>query len=267
MKSHIIIVTGAASGLGRCLAQRFANQASAMLIADMNSAGLESLRAELVPHCQVAVVTGDLRQVQTQRSIVEQIHAWGGDLHLLVNNAGITHRSPIKDTDVKVFSEVMTVDWQAPVELTHSLLPAIVKVRGGIINIGSMAGWMPVPGRAAYCAAKAALAQFFEVLRLELKDQGVSVLNVYPSFLATNIEQHALGADGQRAQHRRTSVGRIRDADWMAGRIHRAWQHNKPWLFGDSLSAFGSILWRLWPAQYLRSVRRRFSEELAQSTS
>lgn len=262
MNENIVVVTGAASGLGRCLALRFARQASAVLIADMDHAGLESLRAELVPHCQVAVVTGDLRQAQTQRSIVEQLQTWDRGLHLLVNNAGITHRSPIKDTDVKVFSEVMTVDWQAPVELTHALLPALMKVRGGIINIGSMAGWMPVPGRAAYCAAKAALAQFFEVLRLELEADGIRVLNVYPSFLATNIESNALGADGKPARHARSTVGQVRDADWMAARIQRSWAKQQPWLFGDRLSVLGSLLWRIWPAQYLRSVRRRFAVEL-----
>ena len=107
-------------------------------------------------------------------------------------------------------AKVMAVDYQAPVEWTLALLPLLKKSRGQIVNISSMAGWMPVLGRAGYCAAKAALHQYFEVLRAELQDQGVAVLMVYPSFLDTPIEQNALGADGNKTPRARSTIGRKR---------------------------------------------------------
>ncbi|MFP3386548.1 SDR family NAD(P)-dependent oxidoreductase, partial [Tritonibacter sp. SIMBA_163] len=85
-----------------------------------------------------------------------------GGVDLLVNNAGITHRSLAADTDPAVLARVMTVDWEAPAALTLALLPDLRARGGGLINIGSMAGWMPVLGRAGYCSAKAAFGQFFE---------------------------------------------------------------------------------------------------------
>ena len=185
-----------------------------------------------------------------------------GRIDILINNAGITHRSPAAKTDPAVLKKVMAVDWQGPVDLTLLVLPMLKQTRGIIINIGSMAGWMPVPGRAAYCAAKSALAQFFEVLRLEVEADGIQVMNVYPSFLDTPIEKNALGTDGQPAGHARSTAGNIRSAAWMACRIHAAALLRKRWLFPDRLSAFASILWRVWPSLYIQLIRKRFSQEL-----
>jgi short-subunit dehydrogenase len=125
-----------------------------------------------------------------------------------------------------------------------------------------MAGWMPVPGRAAYCAAKSALTQFFEVLRLELEADGIHVLMVYASFIDTPIEQHALGKDGGIARHPRSMIGGMKSADKMAADIDAALQARRRWLMGESIARFGSLLWRLAPALFLRSVRKRFAGEL-----
>jgi short-subunit dehydrogenase len=156
----------------------------------------------------------------------------------------------------------MAVDWQAPVELCLSALPLLRESEGRIVNIGSMAGWMPVPGRAAYGAAKSALTQFFEVLRLELEGDGVRVLMVYPSFLETSIEANALGADGRPARHAQSRIGKQRDPDWMAERIIRATDDGKRWLYPDGLSRLGSLLWRLMPSAYLRLIKKQFEGEL-----
>ena len=185
-----------------------------------------------------------------------------GRLDLLVNNAGITHRSPAASTHPGVFRKVMAVDWQGPVELTLTALPLLRASRGQIICIGSMAGWMPVPGRAAYCAAKSALTQFFEVLRLELEADGIHILMAYPSFLDTPIEQHALGKDGKTARHPRSMIGDMKSADWMAVLIDQGLQQRKRWLLPEPVSRVGSLLWRIAPSLYLRQVRKRFAGEL-----
>ena len=171
-------------------------------------------------------------------------------------------RSPAARTEMKVFRQVMAVDWEAPVALTLGCLPLLRESGGCVVNIGSMAGWMPVLGRAGYCSAKAALTQFFEVLRGEVADQGIRVLMVYPSFLATPIETNALGFDGKPAAHARSSVGKVRSADWMAERILEALARGEKRLFPDRFTVFASLLWRLAPNTYHRLMRRRFAVEL-----
>ena len=259
---NIVLITGAASGLGWAITQSFFNRGDAIVLVDMNTELLTQREAKLNDAQRALCLSGDITDAAFREQILQATQDKFGRLDILINNAGITHRSLVQNTDPAVFDKIMAVDWQAPVHLACAALPLLVASRGGIINIGSMAGWMPVLGRAAYCSAKGALAQFFEVLRGEVKAQGVHILNVYPSFLDTPIEQNALGGDGKAAGHRRSTVGKTRGADWMAEKILTAWLARKPWLFPDPLSLFGSLLWRFWPAQYQRVMQRRFAVEL-----
>lgn len=165
-----------------------------------------------------------------------------GRLDLWINNAGITHRSPAHRTDPAVLRRVMAVDWQAPIELTPAALPLLWQVRGSIVTIGSMTGWMPLLGRAGYGAAKAALTQWFEVLRFETQDEGVHLLVVYPSFLDTPIERHALGADGAPAAPTRSTTGRVRSTEATVPATDRALARRARWLSPDPLARLGALL-------------------------
>lgn len=263
-----VLITGAASGLGWALAQAYLAAGDGVVLADRDEDLLRQREAELgdrfAGKAPVLISVCDVTDRQQLAALIFAVEKHFGQLDVLINNAGITHRSAAGKTDAAVLKKVMAVDWQGPIELTLLALPLLERSRGKIICIGSMAGWMPVPGRAAYCAAKSALAQFFEVLRLEVAAQGVSVLMVYPSFLETPIERNALGHDGQPAAHVRSTVGHIRNAEWMANKIIHAAQQGKPWLFTDRLASFGSILWRVWPSLYMRLIKRRFASELQQ---
>lgn len=262
----VTLITGAASGLGWAMAQHWYRAGHCLVLADINSEALQQRRRALGDDTRVHTVTVDVTQRQDLERLISETSDAFGRLDLLVNNAGITHRSPAASTDPSVFRKVMAVDWQGPVELTQLALPLLIQSRGAIVTIGSMAGWMPVPGRAGYCAAKGALTQFFEVLRLELESKGIHLLMVYPSFLDTPIEQNALGADGNRATHARSTIGGMGSADDMARMIDGALTRRKRWLLPEPVSRFGSLLWRIAPALYLRAVRRKFANDIAASS-
>lgn len=258
----VTLITGAASGLGWAMARHWHAVGHCLVLADIDAQGLTARAIELGDPDRVLTVTMDITQAIDIALLMKQVYERFGRLDLLVNNAGITHRSPAHQTDLAVFRKVMAVDWQGAVELTMAALPLLRESNGQIICIGSMAGWMPVPGRAAYCAAKSALTQFFEVLRLELEPDGIHILMVYPSFLDTPIENHALGRDGSITKHPRSMVGGMRSAEWMAELIDHGLQRRKRWILPEPVSRFGSLLWRIAPALYLRQVRKRFASEL-----
>lgn len=260
---RVFLITGAASGLGWAMARHWYQHGHQLVLADVDEEKLEQRRAELNDTDRVATLRADVTRQDDLQSLIALTEQRFGRLDVLVNNAGITHRSPAHRTDPAVFRQVMAVDWQAPVELSLLALPLLQRSQGSIVNIGSMAGWMPVPGRAAYGAAKSALTQFFEVLRLELEPQNVHVLMVYPAFLDTPIEQNALGADGLPAAHARTTVGRMSSAEETVTLIDRALQRRQRWLLPEPVSRFGSLLWRIAPSWYLAMVRRKFAGELA----
>lgn len=258
----VTLITGAASGLGWAMAQYWYRQGHCLVLVDRDEDGLERCRQTLTDAKRVLAVTADITSSADIERLLLALETTFGRLDLLVNNAGITHRSVTHRTDPAVFRQVMAVDWQATVELTLALLPLLQQSRGDIVTIGSMAGWMPVPGRAGYCAAKGALGQFFEVLRLELEPMGIHLLMVYPSFLSTAIERNALGADGGPARHPRSTAGGVTGAETMAAGIARALANRRRWLLPDRLSRFASLLWRLAPSLYLRLIGRRFAGDL-----
>ncbi|SEE36604.1 SDR family NAD(P)-dependent oxidoreductase [Pseudomonas anguilliseptica] len=258
---HTILITGAASGLGWELARAYHGQGCNLLLTDINAAGLSTRVNELGAE-RVIGLPGDITDPHLHQQLLQACSERFGRLDVLINNAGITHRSPTLHTDPAVFRKVMAVDYQAPVELPLSALPLLRRSRGQVIAIGSMAGWMPVLGRAGYCAAKSALGQFFEVLRAEIARDGIKMLLVYPSFLDTPIEQNALGGDGKQAQHGRSTIGQIRGADWMAAQILQAQVQGRERLFPDRGSWLASLLWRIAPGFYYRKMSARFAGEM-----
>jgi len=261
MKS--VLITGAASGLGWELSQVFFKRGDRVLLVDRDADGLNARATELNSD-RVLTLVCDLSDDAAIAAIATAVNDKLGALDILVNNAGITQRSLAAITQPGVMKTVMKIDWQAPMELALTLLPALYKTRGSIINIGSMAGWMPVPGRAGYCSAKSALAQFFEVLRMEEAANGIHILMVYPSFLDTPIEKNALGGDGGPARHARSTLGRIDSAGELAQNIVHALNQKKPRLFPNKFTLFASILWRIAPSLFQRLTLKRFAVELEQ---
>ncbi|MFY1053876.1 SDR family NAD(P)-dependent oxidoreductase [Ectopseudomonas khazarica] len=258
---RVVLITGAASGLGWQLARACHARGDALLLTDIDSQGLAA-RVDTLGTERVLGVPGDITDPALHEHLLETCRQRFGRLDVLLNNAGITHRSPTVRTTPAVFRKVMAVDYHAPLELTLAALPLLRESRGQVAAIGSMAGWMPVLGRAGYCAAKSALSQAFEVLRAEIGLDGIGLLLVYPSFLDTPIDRNALGADGQPARHARSTIGNVRSAEWMAEAILVALHQRRERLFPDRGSWLASLLWRLAPALYYRQMSRRFAGEL-----
>tara|TARA_B100000676_G_scaffold246343_1_gene249131 strand:+ start:443 stop:1240 length:798 start_codon:yes stop_codon:yes gene_type:complete len=261
-----VLITGAASGLGWALSQQAFALGHRVIMTDQNVV-LLAARADALASRDPARVTFralDVTDSEAISALVGWLEEKEGGLDILINNAGITHRSLAEKTNIEVLRKVMAVDWQAPVEMAVACLPLLRRGGGGIINIGSMAGWMPVLGRAGYCSAKSAMSQFFEVLRGEVAQQGVHILMVYPSFLDTPIETNALGHDGLPASHSRSTVGEIRTPEWMAERVFEAYYRKKKRLFPDRFTWFASLLWRLLPDLYQHMMVRKFAAELKQ---
>ncbi|WP_444890464.1 SDR family NAD(P)-dependent oxidoreductase [Microbulbifer sp. DLAB2-AA] len=258
------VITGAAGGLGwaitLCLAKKYRAE---FVLVDISTEKLRQRETQLRDlDVRVRIYTVDLSNYLAVEELVESLRNEYSRVDLLVNNAGITHRSLSTQTSSAVNRKVMAVNYHAPVELTQGMFAELKEASGCVVNISSMAGWMPVLGRAGYCAAKSALHQYFEVFREEVRNDGVSVLMVYPSFLATTIEQNALAGDGGQARHQRSTVGTVRSPEWMANQIMMALEKGRERWFPKDISLIGAYLYRLAPMTFLKQLRRRFRMEL-----
>ena len=141
-----VLITGAASGLGWALAKACHARGDDLLLTDIDAAGLAARVAEL-GSTRVQALAGDITEPALHGQLVEACRTAFGRLDVLINNAGITHRSPTLRTDPGVFRKVMAVDYHAPLELTLAAAGLLRESHGQVAAIGSMAGWMPVLGR------------------------------------------------------------------------------------------------------------------------
>ncbi len=251
----VVMVTGAAGALGSALVAHHVAGGATVVAADLQGVAEVAMTMPPGPG-RIVPVAGDLTDDDHLADLVDVVHRSGGALDLLVHSAGITQRSSATTTDMAVFDQVMAVNWRAPVALTRLTRHQLAQARGSVVVLGSMAGWMPVLGRSAYGASKAALSQFMEVWRHELADDGIDLVMVYPSFL-DSVMTDATGDTRPRSQ-----VGTPLPINEMVGHITAAVDTGERWVFPDRLARMSSILYRVAPGLYHRLMRERFSEEV-----
>jgi len=187
-----------------------------------------------------------------------------GGLDLLVNNAGISHRSLLMATDPAIIRRVMEVNFFGAMQMTHAALPHLKISRGAVAAVSSVAGLAPLYGRTGYAASKHALHGFFDSLRTELAPLGVGVTLVCPSFIATGIGTAALGGHGGTPTAARIATGGESDPDDIAERIVMAIATNRRLLLPDRTSRLAWWVSKLAPAFYARTMTHRVRAEFVQ---
>ncbi len=255
-----VVITGAAGGLGRALALRFAAAGARIAALDRDAAALETLAfPEGAAHLRLACEV--TREDDCLRAIGEARAAFGG-IDVLINNAGITHRSPFAATRTAVIRRVMEVNYFGALHCTHAALDDLVARRGMVIAISSVAGFAPLIARTGYAASKHALHGFFDSLRSEVEPLGVKVLLVCPSFIETGIEKNALAGDGEPARHAQAIVGKRTSPGAMAGEVFCAAREEKRLLLPDRVSRLAWWVSRLAPRFYERQMVKKLGREM-----
>lgn len=194
-----IIITGASEGIGRALAKAFAREKTKLALAARNEERLKSLQAEVEGlGARALVIPTDVTRVEDCKNLVDSTVAAFGGVDVLVNNAGGTMWTRFEDiTDLSIFERLMRLNYLGSVYCTYFALPYLKQSRGRLVAISSVAGITGVPTRTAYAASKHAMFGFFDSLRIELQDTGVTVTVVAPDYVLSEIHRRALGPDGQ----------------------------------------------------------------------
>jgi NAD(P)-dependent dehydrogenase (short-subunit alcohol dehydrogenase family) len=170
------LVTGATSGIGRAAAEALARQGAAVIVHGRDVTRGEAVASAIAAEGGKArFVAADLSQPGGMDELIEQ----AGPVDILVNNAGFSWFGPTEELDLATFEQLMVANVRAPYFLVAALAPAMVaRGSGSIINIGSMAGQVGMPGGAAYGATKAALAAMTRSWAAEFSPAGVRVNTV-----------------------------------------------------------------------------------------
>ncbi|MGB8298817.1 MAG: SDR family oxidoreductase [Polyangia bacterium] len=188
MAKQTALITGASAGLGREYARLFAKDGHDLVLVARRRDRLDELARELSATHGTActVMAADLATASAGRLIADQVRAAGLAIDFLVNNAGFGRRGFFAQLDVRPQLETIDVNVRALVELTHLFLPGMLeRKQGRILNIASMAGFVPGPFMATYYASKAFVISFTEALAGELHGTGVTVTASCPGPTAT----------------------------------------------------------------------------------
>jgi NAD(P)-dependent dehydrogenase (short-subunit alcohol dehydrogenase family) len=185
-----VMITGAASGIGRSLAQRLSRHGSPVAIADIDERGLKETEASL-PGPSLARVL-DVADAAAQREFAAQVRAWmPAPLAAVFNNAGVAVASSVADALPEDDDWLHAINFHGVVNGTRAFLPILLEQDdGAIVNTSSVFGLLGIPFQSAYCASKFAVRGFTDSLRQELRGTGVRAVTVHPGGITTNIARN-----------------------------------------------------------------------------
>lgn len=229
-RERVILVTGAASGIGRALSRQLGAAGASVGLVDYDEAGLERLHAELkTAGIRTALAAADVRKREEVRSAVASLTERLGPVDVLIPCAGICGFEMVDDLNVPQVEKILQINFLGVVYTIDAVLPSMLERRSGrIVGIASLAGVRAIPFEPTYCASKAALAAYLESLRPALRRRGVLVTTVFPGFVQTPL------LDGlMEAGQTKVPPGAI-DADTCARKIIAAVRRGKrvasfPW--------------------------------------
>lgn len=199
-------ITGASSGIGECLAYEFSRLGARVILSARNLSELERVAKrcrEITIHTDpdtIRIIPLDLSDSDTTMNTIRTALK-STQVDILVNNAGMSQRSTCLETceSLTVEKKVFELNVFGTFAATKAILPHFVaKKSGQIVVINSVSGLVGVPVRTSYCASKFALVGYFEALRAELAEYNISVTNIYPGYVRTNVSKNAINSEGSK---------------------------------------------------------------------
>jgi NADP-dependent 3-hydroxy acid dehydrogenase YdfG len=268
-----VVITGAASGIGRSLAQRLSGLGSPVAIADIDADGLKETAASLTGPVLTRVL--DVRDAADQRRFADEVRDWlPAPLAAVFNNAGVAVAATVLDAVPEDDDWLHEINFHGVVNGTRAFLPILVEQNEGVIvNTSSVFGLLGMPYQSAYCAAKFAVRGFTDALRQELRGTGVHAVNVHPGGITTNIARNA--------RVRKDPEGRGRTKEQMAAEfeamtmtspdkaaeiIHRGVERGKARILVGPDAYLFDALARIAPTRYYAVIDRLQSRLRARQT-
>lgn len=229
MSKKVVVITGASSGIGEALAKEYAKHGFQLVIAARRLEKLNDLAKalEIEYKTKVLCVKADVSVEEDCKQLMEAAAAQFGQINVLINNAGISMRATLEELDLDVLRKVMDVNYWGTVYCTKYALPYLLKAKGSVIGISSIAGFKGLPGRTGYSSSKFAMQGFLESLRIENMKRGLHVLIACPGFTASNIRNTALAKDGKSQSETPRDEQNMMTAEEVAVRVFKAATNKK----------------------------------------
>lgn len=258
----VVVITGASSGIGEALAKVAAQLNYNIVIAARKLDQLQRVQAECEAlGAKVLSLKVDVCVESECAILMENAIQTFGRIDVLINNAGISMRAMFKDCDLNVIKQVMDVNFWGTVYCTKFALPHLLKQKGTVVGVSSIAGIKGLPARTGYSASKFAMHGFLESLRIEHLKTGLKVLLACPGYTASNIRNAALNQHGNSQTESPYDESKLMPAEAVAKAIFKAVHKEKAYLY---LSTQGKLtLWlnKFFPIWLDRLVYKTVAKE------
>ncbi len=245
--NRAVIVTGAASGIGRAIATRFLNEGERVAAFDVDAAALEATRRESWPQAgeRFVAIAGDVSNAADAARAVAATRERFGRIDVLVNNAGITggpNATKLHETSVDDFDRVWGVNTRGVFLMCHAAIPHFLDQGAGtIVNIASVAGYVAFPGRAAYTVTKGAVVMLTRSIAVDYAAAGIRCNAVCPGMIDTPMTHWRLEQPDLRAQvNARIPQGDVGRVDDVANAVWFLASSEARYMNGSSLVVDGA---------------------------
>ncbi|WP_420151112.1 SDR family oxidoreductase [Spirosoma sp.] len=258
--NSVIWITGASSGIGEAIAIELAKgQNVKLILSARNEEALQQVAERTtLPASNVLVLPMDMREVRSMNEHVAQVLQQFNRIDYVFQNAGVTQRSSVVETDLAVYQQLMDINFLGAVALTKAVLPHMLTQKSGhFVVTSSVAGKLGTKQRSGYCASKHALHGFFDSLRAETYHAGLRVTMACPGYIRTDISMNALDASGRKhGKMDENQLNGIRPEEY-AEKLLRAVSQQKEEVYIGGREIAGIYLKRFLPGVLSRLLRNR----------
>lgn len=256
LENQTIWITGASSGIGAALTKQLSTIGAQLIISARRIEVLEKVKANCSSPEKIKLLQLDLKDHATFEAKTQEAINFFGRIDILINNGGISQRSLVKETELSVDKELMDVNYFGTIGLTKALLPHMLeRGKGHFAAVTSVTGLFESPYRSGYAASKHAIHGFYDSMRAELEDDGITVTLCAPGFVKTNVSINAVTGDGSKLGKMDDAQAKGISADVCAKSIIKAIA-NKRRLACIGRENYAVVVKRFFPGLFARIVKR-----------
>jgi short-subunit dehydrogenase len=263
LNDKTVIITGASSGIGKALAIEFAKRGANLVLGARQYVTLCEIAQSIEQQYNITAVAVQCDVVSETdcEHLIKQAVLTFGKIDVLVNNAGISMRALFNDTDIHVLKSLMEVNFWGMVYCTKYAMPELLKTKGTVVGVSSIAGYKGLPGRIGYSASKFAMNGFLDALRVENLKTGVHVLTACPGFTASNIRNTALNKEGVQQGESTLHEEKMMTAEEVAVVIADGVENRSRTLIMTGQGKLTVLLSKIFPALLDKLVYNVFTKE------
>lgn len=262
IKNKVIIITGASSGIGEATAYAFAKQHCKIVLAARNIEKLEAVKIKCLAFgAECLLVKCDVSKEEDCKQLIQSTIQQFNTINILINNAGISMRALFADLDLSVIKQVMDINFWGTVYCTKYAMPYLLKEKGSLIGVSSVAGIKGLPGRTGYSASKFAMNGFMDSLRVENIKTGLHVGVICPGYTASNIRNTALNKEGKVQTETPLDESKLMSASTVADEILKMIEHRKAEVVLTSQGKLTKLINKFFPRLLDKMVYNVVSKE------